>query len=113
DLPSNDSFTLSLLTNEEVLKMHRESTNVRQLYQEDGKVAVTSENKHNGDVYLALFNISDDELPESVSIDLNDINIDEECTVIDIWSGESLGKFSDTFSQELAAHASGLFLIRK
>ena len=29
DLPSNDEFTLSLLTNEDVLKMHRESIDVK------------------------------------------------------------------------------------
>lgn len=97
DLPSNDPFTLSLLTNKEVLKMHREGTDVRQLYQEDGKVAVTSKNSQNSDIYLALFNISDDESPQSVSVDLSDIDIDGECTVIDMWSGETIGKFSETF----------------
>ena len=113
DLPSNDPFTLSLLTNKEVLKMHREGTDVRQLYQEDGKVAVTSKNSQNSDIYLALFNISDDESPQSVSVDLSDIDIDGECTVIDMWSGETIGKFSETFSQDLAPHASGLYLIRE
>lgn len=113
DLPSNDPFTLSLLTNKEVLKMHREGTDVRQLYQEDGKVAVTSKNSQNSDIYLALFNISDDESPQSVSVDLSDIDIDGECTVIDMWSGETIGKFSEIFSQDLAPHASGLYLIRE
>ena len=113
DLPSNDPFTLSLLTNKEVLKMHREGTDVRQLYQEDGKVAVTSKNSQNSDIYLALFNISDDESPQSVSVDLSDIDIDGECTIIDMWSGETVGKFSETFSQDLAPHASGLYLIRE
>lgn len=113
DLPSNDPFTLSLLTNKEVLKMHREGTDVRQLYQEDGKVAVTSKNSQNSDIYLALFNISDDESPQSVSVDLSDIDIDGECTIIDMWSGETIGKFSETFSQDLAPHASGLYLIRE
>lgn len=113
DLPSNDPFTLSLLTNKEVLKMHREGTDVRQLYQEDGKVAITSKNSNSSDIYLALFNISDNEVPYSVSVDLSDIDIDGECTVIEMWSGESLGKFSGTFSQDLAPHASGLYLIRQ
>lgn len=113
DLPSNDPFTLSLLTNKEVLKMHREGTDVRQLYQEDGKVAVTSRNSQNSDIYLALFNISDDESPQTVSVDLSDIDINGECTIIDMWSGETIGKFSETFSQDLAPHASGLYLIRE
>lgn len=36
DLPSNDDFTLSLLTNKEVLRMHKESTEVTQLFQKTG-----------------------------------------------------------------------------
>lgn len=60
DLPSNDPFTLSLLTNKEVLRMHREGTDVRQLFQENGKLAVTSRNSKTGETYLAVFNLQDD-----------------------------------------------------
>lgn len=45
DLPSNDAFTLSLLTNKEALKMHSESSEVRQLFKEEDKLAITSKNK--------------------------------------------------------------------
>jgi len=113
DLPSNDEFTLSLLTNEEVLRMHRESTEVRQLFQEDGKVAITSKNPNTGEVYLALFNISDSEEPVNVSVDLAELGLNAECTVMDLWSNEDLGTASDTFSQPLAAHASGLFKLSR
>ena len=113
DLPSNDEFTLSLLTNEEVLRMHRESTDVRQLFQEDGKVAITSKNPNTGEVYLALFNISDNETPVEVSVDLAELGLDAECTVMDLWSNEDLGTASGTFSQPLAAHASGLFKLSR
>lgn len=113
DLPSNDEFTLSLLTNEEVLRMHRESTEVRQLFQEDGKVAITSKNPNTGEVYLALFNISDNETPVEVSVDLAELGLDAECTVTDLWSNEDLGTASGTFSQPLAAHASGLFKLSR
>lgn len=113
DLPSNDEFTLSLLTNEEVLRMHRESTNVRQLFQKDGKVAITSKNPDTGEVYLALFNISDSEEPVNVSVDLAELGLDTKCTVMDLWSNEDLGTASGTFSQPLAAHASGLFKLSR
>ncbi|WP_346860751.1 glycoside hydrolase family 27 protein [uncultured Draconibacterium sp.] len=113
DLPSNDAFTLSLLTNKEVLKMHSESTGVKQLFQEDGKVAITSSNPNNGDVYLALFNISDDEAPLQLSVSLNDLGIEGECTVTNMWTGENVGNFAGEFSRDLAAHASGLYIIRK
>jgi hypothetical protein len=93
--------------------MHRESIDVQQLFQEDGKVAITSKNPKTGEVYLALFNISDSEVPVSVSVDLAELGLDAECTVMDLWSNEDLGTASGTFSQPLAAHASGLFKLSR
>lgn len=113
DLPSNDEFTLSLLTNEEVLRMHRESNEVRQLFQEDGKVAITSKNPDTGEVYLALFNISDSDEPVEVSVDLAELGLDVECRVMDLWRNEDLGMASGTFTRALAAHASGLFKLSR
>lgn len=112
DLPSNDDFTLSLLTNEEVLKMHRESTEVRQLYQEDGKVAIASRNPNTGEIYLALFNISNEEKPLSVGVELSDLGIDGSCTIKNSWTGENLGNFEGDFNRNLKAHSSGLFIIK-
>ena len=54
-LPDNDSFTHSLLTNEEVLQMHKNSVNNRQLYQDDETIAWTADDPVSGDKYLALF----------------------------------------------------------
>ncbi|GAB3295915.1 hypothetical protein GCM10027348_17900 [Hymenobacter tenuis] len=62
DLPSNDAFTLSLLTNKEVLAMHRSSTNNRQLFRKDNLVAWTADDPKTGDKFLALFNAQDQEL---------------------------------------------------
>lgn len=113
DLPSNDDFTLSLLTNKDVLKMHRDGTDVRQLYQEDGTVAITSRDYENGDIYLALFNISDSESPLKISVNLADLGMNNECYVVDMWSSKNLGNYSGSFSQNISAHASGLYKIRK
>lgn len=112
DLPSNDAFTRSLLTNKEVLKMHRESTGVRQLYRKDGKVAVTSRNPETGEVYLAMFNISDQKEPLNVEVELADIGVDGNCTITEMWSGNNLGTFEGKFSKNLPAHGSGLYTIK-
>jgi hypothetical protein len=109
DLPSNDDFTLSLLTNREVLKMHREGTDVRQLFQEDGRLAVTSRNAKTGDIYLALFNISDKEEPIEVTVNIGDIDVDQGANIINLWTGENLGKVdSAVFGKKLDKHASVL-----
>jgi alpha-galactosidase len=112
DLPSNDAFTLSLLTNKEVLKMHSESTGVRQLFQKDGKVAITSKNSKTGETYVAIFNMSD-AANVNVSVNLAELGIKEGAEISDMWSGKSLGKASGTFAQNLAPHASTLIKISK
>lgn len=112
DLPSNDEFTLSLLTNKNVLKMHAESSNVRQLYAENDKRAVTSQNVRTNTSYLALFNISD-----SLSLDLDvrlaDLGLADSVKVADMWSGQDVGVCKDVFTQRLLPHASGLFEIKQ
>ncbi|WP_071885823.1 NPCBM/NEW2 domain-containing protein [Hymenobacter sedentarius] len=66
DLPSNDAFTLGLLTNQNVLAVHRRSTHNRQLFRRDNLVAWTGDDPATGDKFLALFNVQDQELaPET------------------------------------------------
>jgi len=58
DLPSNDAFTLSLLTNPEVIAVNQHSSNNRQLFRIDDKVAWVAD-APNGGKYLAVFNLND------------------------------------------------------
>lgn len=112
DLPSNDDFTLSLLTNKEVLKMHKESTSVNQVFNRDGKIAITSYNPQTNEVYLALFNV-DDKDDKEISVNLKDLGLNGDCKVMNMWSGEEMGTFSNEFSQTLKPHASGLYKFKQ
>ncbi len=105
DLPSNDTFTLSLLTNREVLRMHREGTDVRQVFRDGNKIAITSRNSVSGETYLAMFNTSDDETLE-VEVNLKDIGLNGDVRAVDMWTGESLGTVSNDFARTIAPHAS-------
>ncbi len=109
DLPSTDEFTLSLLTNEEVLRMHRESTDVRQLFREKGKVAITSKNPNSGNMYLAIFNISDNSEPIEFKIDIDTLGYESEFKLINLWTGEVSGIISGEFTTSLTAHACSLY----
>jgi alpha-galactosidase len=111
DLPSNDAFTLSLLTNKEVVKMHNESTNVKQLFHKDGKIAVTSKNPKDGSVYLALFNISDTD-SQNVSVKLSDLGIAGFAGGINMWTGEKLNLSSKEVSVTLKPHSSVLYKLK-
>ena len=110
DLPSNDNFTNALLTNEDVLRMHRESEGTRLLFSDEQKVAITAEHPAEGWHYLALFNRAD-EGKRTVSVELADLEIEGAATVTDLWTGDTLGSFTGTFGQELDPHASGLYRI--
>ncbi len=112
DMPSLDPFTTSLLTNKAVLKMHREGTDVKQLFQQDGKVAVTSFNPKTKERYLAVFNLSDGKEPVEISVSLSDLGIRKKARVKNLWTGKPVGKFKDRFSVLLAPHASGLYSLK-
>jgi hypothetical protein len=59
DLPGNDAFTNSLISNKDVLNVNQNSINGKQLFREDDLVAWTADDPKTGDKYLALFNASD------------------------------------------------------
>ena len=86
DLPSNDDFTLSLLTNAEVLKVHQLGTDVKQIRNTSKEVIISATNKENTHKYLAVFNIDDNE-PQTIEIDLDSIGINKLKTVKNLWSG--------------------------
>ena len=62
DLPSNDAFTLALLTNKSVLAVHQHSMHNRQLFRRGDFVAWTADDPATGDKFLAMFNAQDQEL---------------------------------------------------
>ena len=58
DLTKLDDFTLSLLTNEEVLAVNRSSSDAHQLFNRDGQIGWVADVPNSQDKYLALFNTS-------------------------------------------------------
>ena len=111
DLPTMDGFTLSLLTNDDVLRMHREGTAVRQLFSKDGRVAITSRNAKTGETYLALFNIADGK-QQTVSVRLKDLKLNGKRDVTDMWTGKAVGRKSGKVSATLKPHACVLYKIK-
>ncbi|MBO2010106.1 NPCBM/NEW2 domain-containing protein [Hymenobacter negativus] len=62
DLPSNDPFTLGLITNKDVLAVNRRSTHNRQLFRHNDLLAWTADDPATGDKFLAVFNAQDQEM---------------------------------------------------
>jgi len=90
--------------------MHNESTNVKQLFQKDGQIAVTSKAK-DGSVYLALFNIADND-SQKVSVNLSDLGIPGSADVLNMWTGEKSKVTSKEISADLKPHSSVLYQLK-
>lgn len=114
NLPENDEWTLSLLTNGEYMKMHRESTNAHQYLRNEksgrGEIIWTSNGKKCK--YAALFNT--DNKAKKLLLNLADILMpDEKYEIYDIWANKSLGCFKNTFKAEIEPHGAGLYKITR
>ncbi len=123
DLPGNDEFTLSLITNKDVLNVNQHSANGKQLFRKDDLIAWTADDPKTGDKYLALFNASDQKLstrdpagPEpgaaaEITVRFEELGLTGTRRVKDLWTGQKLGKFQDTFSATINRHGAGLYRI--
>ena len=112
NMPENDEWTLSLLTNEEYLKMHRYAYGAHQHLrnEKNGKGDIIWVANGRGCKYVALFNTRDKE--HSVKLDFSQILMpDEKYSVYDIWNKENLGEFKNIFKPIIAPHGAGLYKI--
>lgn len=112
NLPDNDEWTLSLLTNSEYMKMHRDIVNPRQIKRKEGK--------NGGEIiwcanakdckYVALFNTK--ETSSKIKLDLTQILMpNEKYEIYDIWAKKTLGTFKNSFAHEISPHGAGLYKI--
>ncbi len=115
DLPANDEFTLSLITNKDVLNVNQKSVNGKQLFRENDLIAWTADDPKTGDKFLALFNATDQlpvvESKAEITITFQQLGLTGARTITNLWTGEKLGKFSGTFTQAINRHGAGLYRI--
>lgn len=109
DLPSNDAFTLSLLTNDQVLAVNQHSSGNQQLKSEDGLVVWTAEVPETEDKYVAFFNTNDVGASE-ISVSLAELGVSGSYSVKDLWDEKRESSFDDKFTVSVEPHAS--FLMR-
>jgi hypothetical protein len=111
NLPDNDPFTLSLLTNKRVLGVLNKSKNNKPVLNDTTKAVWTADAMDKPGKYLAVFNKTDMKTP--VAVDLSSSGLPSSGTITDLWTGKVLGKFSGTFAPEINAHGAGLYLISR
>jgi alpha-galactosidase len=114
DLTQLDPATLSLLTNEEVIRVDQDSSGNRQLFRRDGLVAWTADVPGSPDKYLAVFNTRDPEAGTAgvhVPVKWDELGVGGEAKVRDLWRRRDLGDFRGGFAPEIAWHGAGLYRV--
>ncbi len=104
DLPSNDAFTLSLLTNRDVLDMHLYARNTHQVFRREingQEHAVFIASSANGGFYLTVFNLSDGE--SDIEIPLSEFEVDGKISGKELWTDEK-ADFDGFAGMKINAH---------
>jgi len=110
DLPSNDAFTLSLLTNDEVLAVDQHSRENHELFANGNEVAWVASAPNSRDKYLALFNL-DDHASATLGVKWTQLNLNGKCAVRDLWQHKELGDSEGEASVEVRPHGARLLRI--
>lgn len=110
NLPDNDAFTLSLLTNDEVLSVNQHATASRQLFARGNQVAWMAGIAGSPEKYLAVFNIGD-KREEEVWVNWTDLGLMPDCAVRDLWARKDAGEFALGRGFRLAPHAAGFYKV--
>lgn len=111
ELRDNDDFTLSLLTNEEILRMQRCGTNAHQVYRNERECVWKSTDQENGSVYVALFNLSD--IAGQVTASFEELEIAGAYQVRDLWVREDKGIAEEKLSAQIAPHGAVVYCLKK
>ena len=89
ELRDNDEWTLSLLTNTEVLRILKHSYGGRQLFRRENKIVWTAKDE-DGSHYVALFNTG--EKVDNIEVTLGELDLEGEFIPRDLWKHEDLEK---------------------
>jgi hypothetical protein len=107
DMTKMDDFTLSLLTNDEVLAVNQHSANNRPLFDRAGLVAWTADVPGSPDRYLAVFNATG--TAATVRVGLAGLGLTGPVNVRDLWTHSESDTAGPDFAAALPAHGAGLF----
>jgi alpha-galactosidase len=109
-LPDNDDFTLSVMTNDDVLAVDQRASASRQLFAKGNQVAWVAELPDSKAKYLAVFNIGDAD-DEEVQVNWSDLGLPSQCRVRDLWAKTDLDAAQDGKTFRVKPHASGFYRI--
>lgn len=119
DLPSNDEWTLSLMTNDEILGVNQASLNNRQLFNHTNAIAWVADVPESKDRYVALFNTvplpgtpvsAASQEVVTLTVPLADLGFTGSCRVRDLWAHKDLETAAKEITIPVKSH--GAVLLR-
>lgn len=107
-----DDFTMSLLTNEGILKMHRNARHSHQVWRREmngSEIVLWTAADAEGGQYAALFNIGEN--AADISVPLTELEIYEAKDITELWSNEAF--HADKISADLAPHSARAYYLSR
>ena len=107
-----DDFTMSLLTNESILKMHRNARHSHQVWRRKmngSEIVLWTAADAEGGQYAALFNIGEN--AADISVPLTELEIYEAKNITELWSNEAF--HADNISADLAPHSAKAYYLSR
>jgi alpha-galactosidase len=110
NLPDNDDFTLSIITNDDVLAVNQKSAGGRQLFANGNQIAWVADVPGSQAKYVAVFNIGDAS-DERIRVTWADLGLGGTCEVRDLWAKKDLSRVTDGFTIAVTPHGSALYKV--
>lgn len=113
ELTRLDQWTLSLITNKEVLYLMNHSSGARQLFRDDSQAAWVTRDTEKGTRYIALFNLGDEEGEVAVSSREPQLEGIAGKRLKELWTGELSAAGAEGISAKLPAHGAKLYRVEE
>jgi alpha-galactosidase len=112
NLPDTDTFTLSLITNDEVLAVNQKASASRQLFANGNQVAWVADAPGADAKYVAVFNLGDTAV-EHVRINWADAGLSGKCVVRDLWTRMDIGTLDGGSTFQVPPHGAALYRLTR
>ncbi len=109
NLADNDEWTLSLLTNDDVIAVDQHSSDNHCLLRHGDRIVWTAKASDSKDAYVALFNVG--AAPGVIDVTLKDLKIEGSCTTRELWSGKESRDIRDRISTTIPSHGAALYRV--
>ncbi len=112
DLPSNDPWTLQLITNPEVLAVNQTGLRPRELFRDCSRSAVAWVcDLPDGATALGVFSFHPKET-RTARVPFAEAGLPEKCQVRDLWARQDVGEVAGILEAEIPPHGARLFKVR-